>query len=166
MSCQILLFLSPSFPLQLLPLEICFPFFRRLCFPPGARTPLTGCLGSASPSYLPLATFPKSLLAGPGTYSPIMVTSSQLTPSLGILLGAQKGNAQDPQAHPRGHSPQLLTRNGGRENPLCKIPAQVTATVSQEALGRELKELESWVELGAPPLRRSDKPRSGRAGGR
>lgn len=41
----------------------------------------------------------------------------------------------------------------------CKVSAQGLAGVSQEPLGREQKELESWgVGLGAPPLRPSDKP--------
>ena len=95
-----------------------------------------------------------------------MVASSQLSLSLGILLAAWKGSAQGPQAYLGGHSPQLLTRNGGCENPLCKSSAQVLATVSQEALRRELKELESWVALGAPSFRPLDKPHYGWAGGR
>lgn len=47
-----------------------------------------------------------------------------------------------------------------------KISAQCLATVSQEAIIRELKGTESWVGLGAPPLRPSDKPHYGWAGGR
>lgn len=71
---QILLTLSPSLPFinqQHFSFAISFPFLRLYCFSPVARTPLTSFLGSTSASYFYLPS-PKSLLACPGTYSPML----------------------------------------------------------------------------------------------
>ena len=142
---------NPSYSL-LFHQSLCSPSFSDLF--PFLQAPLPTLL---RPDHTPQASWPpspNSLLADAGTCSslihvpfsapaPVMVINSQLILHLGILLGLWKGCAQGLQIHLRGHTPlfcpQLLTKNGGCKNPVCKVSAQFLATVSWDYIILELK---------------------------